>query len=213
MLNIDNLKSMISKKGGVAPTNRFNVIFTPPQQALLNINAQSIISSAISGTFDLKNLINDPRDISLLCESVNLPGRALSTFQNSTGLQVNDFPYTFIDENITMSFIVTNDYYIKLLFDAWLKGVFNEDSYQVGYKSDYSTDIIIQPLNQKDIPVYGVKIEKAYPISISAIELNNSAAGAYSKIQVVFAYDKYKTEGPISSTASALREAIPTSLI
>ena len=35
-MNIDTIKASVSKKGGLAPSNRFNVIFTPPEQALLN---------------------------------------------------------------------------------------------------------------------------------------------------------------------------------
>lgn len=35
-MSIDNIKATIAKKGGLAPSNRFNVIFTPPSQALLN---------------------------------------------------------------------------------------------------------------------------------------------------------------------------------
>ena len=38
MSSIDNLKATISKKGGLAKANRFNVIFTPPKMSLLNLN-------------------------------------------------------------------------------------------------------------------------------------------------------------------------------
>lgn len=212
MLNIDNLKSMISKKGGVAPLNRFNVIFRPPTQALLNINLETIVASALSGTANIKNLINDPRDISLLCESVTLPSREISTLDSMQGLQQNKFPYTFIDSDVSMTFMITNDYYIRLLFDAWMKTVFDVEKYQAGYKNDYAVDIVIQHLNQKNIPIYGVKLEKAFPISISGLELSNDATG-YAKLTVNFAYDKFKPEGPVSSTASAIREAIPSSFI
>ena len=41
-MNIDDLKSTVAKKGGLAPANRFNVIFTPPSQSLLNLNVENI---------------------------------------------------------------------------------------------------------------------------------------------------------------------------
>ena len=36
--SIDDLKAEINNRGGIARTNRFNVIFTPPTQALINID-------------------------------------------------------------------------------------------------------------------------------------------------------------------------------
>jgi len=51
-MNIDNLKSTIAKKGGLAPSNRFNVIFAPPAVSLLNLNVENIIGSVISGNFN-----------------------------------------------------------------------------------------------------------------------------------------------------------------
>jgi uncharacterized protein (UPF0371 family) len=79
------------------------------------------------------------------------------------------------------------------------------NKYQMGYKSEYSTDIIIQQLNQKNIPVYGVKLIKAYPINVAPIDFDTSA-GDYQKVAVTFAFDKYLPEGPVSSTASAINE-------
>ena len=220
MFNIDNLKSTISKRGGLTPTNRFNVILTPPQATLFDINAfdptdidsipggvQSLASSLLSGSANIKSLFNDPRDISLLCESTSLPGRSISTFELSQGQQVNKFPYSYIDGEISFTFMVTNDFYIHRLFDTWLKLVLNPDAYQVGYKSDYSTDVIIQLLNQKNIPVHGVKLIKAYPISMSELTLDNNSTNGYQKLTVTFAYDKFISEGPISSTRSVIDEA------
>ena len=62
--NIDTLKASIAAKGGIARTNRFNVIFTPPTQSLLNINLEVLVGSLVSGeTPSVKNLIADPRTI------------------------------------------------------------------------------------------------------------------------------------------------------
>lgn len=211
-MSIDNLKATISKKGGLAPSNKFNVFFTPPSQALLNLNKESIVGSLLSGNFSAGNLINDPRDISILCQSVSLPGRTIATFDHGDVNQVNKFPYTFIDEDITFTFLLTNDYYMRQMFDNWMSGIFDANSYRVGYKKDYSVDVIIQQLNQKDIPVYGVKLEKAFPVTMNSIELNQDSQTVL-QMSVTFAFDKYVPEGPLSSTASAVRSAIPGGLI
>lgn len=205
--SIDDLKSTIAKKGGLSPTNRFNVIFTPPTQSLLNLNAESIVSSVLSGNFNAGNLINDPRDISILCQSVNMPGRTIATFEHQDYKQLNKFPYTFIDDDVTMEFLVTNDYYIRQMFDNWMEGIYSTTSHRVGYKKDYSCDVVIQHLNRENIPIYGVRLEKAFPTNISSLELN-SDQDAGAKIQITWAYDKFVPEGPVSSTGSAIRAAL-----
>jgi hypothetical protein len=207
-MSIEAIKSTIGKKGGLAPSNRFQVIFAPPAVSLLNLNPENIVGSIISGGFSIQNLINDPRDISILCSKASLPGRTISTFDADMHTQQNKYPQTFIDEEVSMTFKLTNDYYIKNMFETWMSGIFDTESYRVGFKKDYSVDVVIQQLNQKNIPVYGVKLEKCFPIGLSAVELDNTADNQMQEVTITWAYDKYKPEGPLSSTASALRSAV-----
>lgn len=207
-MDIDKLKSTIAKKGGLALANRFNVMFAPPAVSLLNINPQQIVGSLLSGGFSAGNLINDPRDISILCTSVSLPGRNLSTFDHQDYKQSNKHPYTFIDDDVTMKFHLTNDYYMRNMLEQWQSGIFNSELYVAGFKKDYSVDIIIQQLNKKNIPVYGVRLEKAFPVSYEAIDLANTNENAAVEMSVTFAYDRFVPEGPLSSTGSAIRSAL-----
>ena len=89
-----------------------------------------------------------------------------------------------------------------------MSGIFDTESYRVGFKKDYSVDVVIQQLNQKNIPVYGVKMEKCFPTNLSSVELDNTASDTMQEVTVTWAYDKFKPEGPLSSTASALRSAV-----
>ncbi len=207
MSSIDKLKSTISQKGGLAPANRFSVIFTPPSQSILNLDIQGLIGSAVSGNFSPSQLVNDPRDIAILCQSVTLPGSTIATYEEGLHKQVRKFPYTFIDDEVTMSFLLTNDYYMRKMFDNWMSNIVNKESHLVGYKNDYSVDVIIQQLNQKNIPVYGVKLEKAFPTTISSSELSQDS-GEFVRFEVTWAYDKYKPEGPLSSTLSTIRSGL-----
>ena len=79
MSSIDNLKAAVGKKGGLAQANRFLTIFTPPTQALVNLNPLDLVGRFANDTFNIKNLISDPRDIAFLCESTQLPGRNINT--------------------------------------------------------------------------------------------------------------------------------------
>jgi len=209
-MSIDNLKSTISKRGGLAKTNRFQIFFTPPQGKLLS--TQGLVGAITSGG-GLKSMVNDPRDISLLCETVTIPGRQIATLDYQADKQAVKIPYSFINEDVTCSFLLTNDYYMKTMFDDWLEQVFNSESYGAKFKKDFTSDVVIQQLNEKNIPVYGVRLENAFPTTITGIALDNNSESAVQKISVTFSYDNYVPEGPLSSTASAFRSAIPSGLI
>jgi len=208
MSNIDNLKSLISKKGGLAKANRFNIIFTPPTQSLLNLNPEVLVGSLLSGTFSARNLINDPRDISLLCQSAQIPGRQITTIDYQAHKQQVPIPYTAINEDVQLKFLLTNDYYIKVLFDNWESSIIDMANYQIGYKKDFSTDVIIQQVNDKNVPVYGVKLQNAFPTTVTAIELDNSSENTVQELTVTLSYDNFIPEGPLSSTASAISSAL-----
>ena len=77
-MSIDNLKSIIGKRQGLAKANRFLVIFTPPSQALVNLDPFDIIGRLANKTFNKKSFVSDPRDIAFLCESTQMPGRNIN---------------------------------------------------------------------------------------------------------------------------------------
>ena len=214
MNSIDNLKSVISKKGGIAMQNRFQVFFTPPSansfKSLLNGDTRSLVgdlaNNAVTGG-SIKNLVPDPRDISILCETVSLPGRQITTLDYTAERQSIKIPYSVINEDVTMTFILTNDYFIKKLFDSWMTGIFDVENYRAGYKKDFTCDIIIQQLNHKNIPVYGVKLEGAFPITVNAINLDNNAENTVQKMSVTMSYDNYVPEDTFDSVKSAVTSA------
>ena len=208
MATIEDLKATISKKGGLARGNRFNVIFTPPKQSLLNLNPETIISSAISGNFSARNLINDPRDINVLCSSVAIPGRQISTLDYQAEKQTIKIPYGELHDDITCTFLLTNDYYMKTVFDSWMGSIVDMDQYAVAYKRDITTDVIIQQLDEQNTPIYGVRLEGAFPTTIADIELSNDNENTVQSLSVSFSYDKYVPEGALSSTGSAIRSAL-----
>tara|TARA_B110000444_G_scaffold259656_1_gene304102 strand:+ start:952 stop:1590 length:639 start_codon:yes stop_codon:yes gene_type:complete len=208
MSSIERLKSLISKKGGLAKGNRFNVIFTPPKQTLLNFDLESIVSSAISGNFSAKNLINDPRDISMLCDSVSIPGKQISTIDYQAQKQSIKIPYGTLHDDVSLTFLLTNDYYMKSMFDQWINNIVNTDTYGVSYKKDIVTDVIIQQLDEQNTPIYGVKLEGAFPTTMNEIVLSNDSTDTIQKLNVSFSYDRYVPQGALSSTGSAIRSAL-----
>ncbi len=217
MNSIDNLKATIAKKGGVAMQNRFQVFFTPPTapsvRSLLNQDIGSLVGNiaknAITGGSP-KNIAPDPRDISILCEAVSLPGRQITTIDYTAERQAIKIPYSVINEDISMTFILTNDYYMKKMFDAWSTGIFDVEKYRAGYKKDFTTDIVIQQLNQQNIPIYSVRLEGAFPVTIGAINLDNNSENTIQKMTVTLSYENYVPEDIVDTALSTASIAAAT---
>ena len=70
------------------------------------------------------------------------------------------------------------------------------------YRSQYVTDIIIQQLDQRDVPVYTVTLKNAYPTTMTSYELTNSGENQTQKLQITFAYEDWSEEGFVESVLS-----------
>ena len=190
--SIENLKSSIVKHGGVAQENRFAIYMSPPKQTLFNFDLNAIITNAISGgKFNAASLINDPRDMAILCESCSLPGRQILTADYQSVKQSVKVPYGFINEDVTFTFLLTNDYYIKKIFDRWSDQILNYNTYRASYMKDYVTDVTIVQLNKKNLPVYKVILHNAYPITFNPITLDNNAENTAQKFSVTLTYENF----------------------
>jgi hypothetical protein len=204
--SIDDLKAVISKHGGLAPGNRFNIIFTPPKMSLFNLNPTNLLGNLISGSFSVKTLINDPRDISLLCKSAALPGRQMGTLEYPTHKESRKMVNIVTHDEISTVFYVTSDMYIKTMFDSWMNAIFDKELYYTGWKKEFSTDVTIQQLNKENKPVYGVRLHGAFPTTIGALALDNSSADGIQELTVGWSYDRWEPENAlISSLGGGLR--------
>lgn len=198
MPEIDKFKSVISKRGGLAPANRFAVYMALP---LISFDPQNLIAKVFNqGTSS--PFINDPRDISILCDSVTLPGRQISTTEVQTNLLAVKTPYNYINDDVQMSFHITNDHFMKKYFEKWFNSMFDRSKMTMKYRSQYTTDIIIQQLDQRDVPVYTVTLRNAYPTTITSYELTNSGENQTQKLQITFAYEDWNEEGFVESILS-----------
>jgi hypothetical protein len=59
---------------------------------------------------NLGDFISDPRDMFLLCQSASLPGKRITTTEATHNHNRTKKPYSMMTEEVTMSFLLTNDY-------------------------------------------------------------------------------------------------------
>lgn len=197
-MEIDKFKSVLSKRGGLAPSNRFAIYMALP---LISFDPQNLIAKAF-GKGVKSPMINDPRDVSILCDSVSMPGRQISTNDFTSNLLPKKMPYNYINDDVTMSFHITNDHFMKKYFENWFNRMFDRRKMTMRYKSDYTTDVIIQQLDQRDVPVYTCTLKNAFPTTITGYELSNSAENSTQKMSITLSYDDWSEEGFVESVLS-----------
>ena len=96
--SIDNLKSKIQQRGGLARPNRFLVELPP----LAGVSTE---------------------EMNILCRSARLPGKQILTADRRIGMEFEKIAYGYAVEDVTMSFLMLKDYSIKKYFDAWRDSV------------------------------------------------------------------------------------------
>lgn len=169
-MSIETLKSLVSKAGGYARSNRFELNIGPSK------SSNAVLNEA--ATF--------------LCESVSLPGKDITTFEYSFNAMRNTVKYAngYTLPDITCTFNLTNDYRAKKFFDSWLKLIVSNE-YTVRYAPDYERPVTITQLNQRNERIYGVELLNAFPISVSSIDLSNATTDDISKFSVTLTYIDY----------------------
>lgn len=210
-MSVDTLKSLISKKRGVARSNAFRVILP--------------VLPAIKLSLDGVGLKAMPQELNLLCTNVNLPGRQILTNERLIGIKGRKLPYGFASDDVNMTFLLLNDYGVKEYFEQWQNLVIDQDTYEIGYPQDYAGDVIIDQLErgftagfQIDLPglegiatkflgidtdvnlqigkrtVYSCRLLDAFPTTMNVIELSNELDGLV-QLNVQLSYRNWDRNG------------------
>jgi len=191
--SVDQLKGALSK--GIASPNLFRV-YLP----------------ALPG-------IVDTRTLNLLCKNVQLPGRQLLTNDRVVGMKAVKQAYAYAQEDISLTFHVTNDYNLKRYFEYWQNLAVDTETKQLNYPDEYGFEVRIEQLEKGaafDLPVdinfnlgqlnidididlftdaksvYTCVIEKAFPTTMNAIEFNNEANGMV-ELNVQLSYKDWRS--------------------
>ena len=209
MASIDELKGLVSSKGGLARPNQFLVQI--PRFRTLNIPGISDFfgfSLPIPSINDIPGIIDKnptSRELDLLCKTASIPGKQILTRDRAIGMQPELVAYGYAVPDVSMTFHLLNDYGVMKFFEGWKRSTINEEVGEVGYKRDYQRDIKIhqlkRPISNKEVKkgpfdlilgsngntVYTVILENAFPTSIQSVELTNDL-DAIAEVTVQLSY-------------------------
>ena len=196
MLGVDDFKSLVSNKGGIARANLFSV--TLP---------------GLPG-------IATSEEMNLLCKDVVLPGRQVTTRERTIGLTTRKMAYGYLIDDVTMTFHVLNDYGVKEYFEAWQNLAVDQNTYEIGYKKDYSFDVKINQIKKgtgtsvtatnqlsNDEIIYSCVLEEAFPTTMNAIQLNNELDGIL-ELNVQLSYTNWRSAVTSQETINTINGSL-----
>lgn len=217
---IDQFKSLVGAKGGIARPNLFRIKFP----SLPGATAE---------------------EVNILCKDVVLPGRQIMTNERRIGIQQEKIPYGYAVGDVSVTFHVMNNYGIKEYFETWQNLAVNQQTREIGYQSDYAKDVEIEQFQKvvslpnrfksefdnsllprlsdidivqqffnagdqlNDLVVYRCKLLNAFPSGMTAIQLNNELDGVV-ELNIQLSYTNWET--PFVSSPSNIKDAIRNSL-
>ena len=203
--------SNMQAKDGPAKPSRFEVILPIPQY-ISNFVGSSILeslvnlpNSIIAGVQDIVNTTSDEqskttnaslsRYLALQCETAELPGKTLMTHDAKVYGPSFKVPYMSQYGDTNLTFICTNDFYERKLFDRWVEAINPTDTnnlrYAKGEKTRYMTNIKIIQYDDFIKQIFAIELIDAFPIGIAAQPLS-WAEDTFHRLTVQFAYQKYR---------------------
>lgn len=203
--------SNIKAKEGLAKPSRFKVILPIPTyinnfigQSVFDkiLNLPNTIVADITDIFtfspqDEQSRTSNPslsRYLSLQCEAAELPGKNLITGDAKIYGPTYKVPYQTQYNDISLTFLATNEFYERKLFDRWLEAIMPSDTHNLRYaKGDntrYMTNIKIIQYDDFIKQIYAVELIDAFPIGIASQPLSWSDDN-FHRVNVQFSYQKY----------------------
>jgi len=225
--------SNVRAKDGLAKPSRFEVVLPIPSyinsfignsilEKILNFpnSIFSDVSTAINSAFGRQGERDEQsktsnssmsRYLALQCESAELPGKTFQTADVKIYGPTFKVPYQTMYGDTTLTFLCTNEFYERKLFERWMEAIHPTDTnnmrFAKGAQSRYMTNIKIIQYDDFIKQIHAVELIDAFPIGIASQALNWGEDG-FHRLGIQFAYQKYRTvyDGSydIGAAASAL---------
>lgn len=177
-MSINSLLANINARGGVAQSNAYEVDFG---------GAAAILTSAGIP-------VNDMRDLNLYARSVNLPGRNIATADYAAWGHTAKYPTSFFEDDVEVTFDLTNDFFVKRLLDTWSQLAVRTDDFMFAYDDEYRADIRIRCTDAQGNPVYSVLLKDAFPYSVKGVPLDDTADNTIARVGATFAFATFTEE-------------------
>lgn len=138
------------------------------------------------------------RDLTYLCESAEMPGRALVSFDARYYGPNQKLPFQTQYEDTTLTFLCRTESLERQFFDDWMENINPTNTFDFAYRSEYETSIHISQFadygKENGGPAketYRITLLNAYPTTISPQPMT-WADDQFQRLAVTFTYYKWQ---------------------
>jgi len=139
----------------------------------------------------------NPQSLDIMCDAVTWPGRQISTNEVYTDMKASKRAYAFINDDVTVSFILSNDWYAWDYLNDWHKSVIGNingnSDFTVNFKADYQRQIVIRHIDEGDNIRKEVVLKGAFPTTLSSMELANQNENTVLRVTANFSYENWES--------------------
>lgn len=212
--------SNINSKGGLARSNLYAVVIPIPTYinnfVTYNITdaiedfGNNLVNSFVDPITSFVNQVlgrgpideqsrtsnaNMVRELALLCENAELPGKSFMTQDARVYGPTYKVPYMAQYSDINLTFLCTNQFQERALFDRWMEAMIPSDTNNPRFpksdKSRYMTNIRVIKYDDTAQEVFIVELQDAFPTGLSAQQMSWQDDG-FLRLTVQFSYRFYK---------------------
>ena len=203
----DVLAAFRSDDGTYATTNRYEIVIGQPKPQSLGRGGLSNLMSTFgrSGHLAYVGGASGLRGLQLRAETVQLPGRNLST---SDDPNIYGPIRTVVDgvsfaEDINITFQCGTELQERRFFEKWQEMCFDKESWNMKYFNDYVGSLSIFLLDKQDRRRFGLKCMECYPKTLVGMDLNYAPATDIAKLTVGFVF-RYWEALDINDTGTSI---------
>ena len=192
--NVADFRAKLSEFGGLAKANKFVVLITSPR--CMDVVPDSLTIQP-----------GDSAQFMFLCDTVNLPGKNLTTidYMPQGFGAVSKIPVGIVHDPLTATFYMDSKHKVMKFFQLWMQEIVNTGSsfdgplasykdrtdHEMSYKDNYATQIIITFFSDDGNSSLEYHVKDAYPVQIGAVQLGWEQNDTIAKLPIEFSYSTY----------------------
>jgi|TARA_B110000285_G_scaffold71230_2_gene82092 hypothetical protein len=170
--DIDSFASNVSKQGVLIP-NRYVLEIVSPPAGVAEVDAI--------------------RQLAFRVNTVELPGKSLSTTEVKYYGPFRKSPYAMTYEDLNFTVMLSDDARERNFFSNWMDMIYDYNTGKVEYYENFVTDLKFLSYDPIGEEVFTVSLMEAFPIQVGQIAYSYSAEEP-ATCQITFAYRKWSNE-------------------
>ena len=187
----DKLRATIANRGGLASTEKFEVLF---------VDLPTGLSTTIA------------KDLRILAENVALPTKSISAQEKFISGVTYQMPYRQAFQELSMTFLLTDDMAQKKFFDDWQNKIISPTTGNLAFYDTYTCKLSIRKHGKQStdfggsVP-YEITIDKAWPSIVAEVQLSHGGGNEIARLPVTMQYKRW-----VSGIMSGSRQPQNTSI-